>query len=136
MKLGLANVVTLSAMYFFSKKDVFLLVIIRVVLTSLIIGSMMSFFYSLAGGILSFVGMALLHTWFKQFISPIGISIVGAVLHNIGQLLVLTLVANRVTIAMSYAPILMVTGIATGIFVGITTSYFVKHMKVSVVKMS
>jgi len=128
MKLGLANVITLSAMYYFLKRDVFTIVIIRIILTSLIIGSIMSFFYSLAGGILSFIGMAILYQWFRKNLSPIGISIVGAILHNVGQLMVLSVVSNRVTIALSYAPIIMIAGIATGIFVGIASIFFMKNM--------
>lgn len=128
MKLGLANVITLSALYYFPKKDVFTIVIIRVVLTSLIIGSMMSFFYSLAGGILSFLGMAILHQWLRKSLSPMGISIVGAILHNVGQLMVLSVVSSRATIALSYAPILMVSGIATGIFVGVASNFFMKNI--------
>lgn len=128
MKLGLANVVILSAMYYFTKRDVFLIVIIRVFLTSLIIGSMMSFFYSLAGGILSFIGMAILHQWFGKGFSPIGISVVGAILHNVGQLGVLAIVSGRITIALSYAPIIMLAGIATGIFVGLASIFFMKNI--------
>lgn len=127
MKLGLANVITLSAMYYFSKRNVFSIVIVRVVLTSLILGSMMGFFYSLAGGVLSFIGMAILHQWFRKSLSPVGISVVGAILHNIGQLLVLSVVSSRITIALSYAPILMVSGIATGIFVGVASIFFMKN---------
>lgn len=128
MKLGLANVITLSAMYYFSKRDIVTIVIIRIILTSLIIGSIMSFFYSLAGGILSFIGMAILHQWFRKNLSPIGISIVGAVLHNIGQLIVLSVVSSRVTIALSYAPIIMIAGITTGIFIGVTSIFFMKNI--------
>jgi heptaprenyl diphosphate synthase len=134
MKLGLANIITLSSFYFFRKRDVFLVVLLRVVLTSLIIGSMLSFFYSLAGGILSFIGMGLLHQFFKKTISPIGISIVGAILHNIGQLIVLTVISERLTIALSYAPLIMVAGIATGVFVGIASTSFMKAVPLTQLK--
>ena len=60
MKLGLANVITVSALYFFRKKEVLALVLIRVFLTALLVGSLMSMMYSLAGGLLSFLGMAIL----------------------------------------------------------------------------
>ncbi len=134
MKLGLANIITLSALYFFNKKNVFALVVIRVVMTSLLVGSMMSFFYSMAGGLLSFAGMAILHHWFSKSVSPIGISILGALLHNLGQLGVLALVSGRVTIALSYAPLIMVSAIATGIFVGVASIFFVKSMPMTSLK--
>lgn len=126
MKLGLANIITLSAFYFFGKKEVFALVIIRVLLTALLVGSVMSMFYSLGGGLLSFAGMGILHQWFRKWISPIGISITGAVLHNVGQLIVLSIVSSSATIALSYAPGIMIAGVATGIFVGIASVFFIK----------
>lgn len=128
MKLGLANIITLSAFYFFDKKSVFALVVIRVVMTSLLVGSMMSFFYSMTGGLLSFAGMAILHQWFKNNVSPIGISMTGALLHNIGQLSVLAVVSGRVSIALSYAPVIMISALATGVFVGVASVFFVKSV--------
>ncbi len=130
MKLGLANVITIAAFYFFNKKKVFAIVVIRVVLTSLLVGSVMSFFYSLLGGLLSFIGMAIIHQFFYKWVSPIGISIVGAVLHNIGQLIVLTIVARSVTIAFSYAPFIIIAGVATGLFVGVTAGFFIRSIPI------
>ena len=128
MKLGLANIITLSAFYFFDKKSVFALVVIRVVMTSLLVGSMMSFFYSIVGGLLSFLGMVVLFQWFRRVVSPIGISMTGALLHNVGQLSVLALISGRLSIALSYAPIIMISALATGVFVGLASSFFVKSV--------
>lgn len=127
MKLGLANIITVIAIFYFKGKEVFLIVLLRVILTAAIVGSGMSFFYSLAGGVLSFIGMLCLHRLASRFVSTIGLSVLGAVLHNIGQLSVLAFVSHRITIALSYAPILMVSGIFTGIFVGLAAMYFMKH---------
>ncbi len=134
MKLGLANIITLSAFYFFNKKSVFALVVIRVIMTSLLVGSMMSFFYSMMGGLLSFLGMAVLHHWFSKSVSPIGISILGALLHNLGQLFVLAIVSQKVSIAISYAPLIMITAIATGIFVGVASIFFIKSVPLTSLK--
>ena len=127
MKLGLANIITVIAIYYFKGKEVFLIVILRVVLTAAIAGSGMSFFYSLAGGVLSFIGMKLLHYFAKKWISTVGLSVVGAVLHNVGQLSVLAVVSNRISISLSYAPVLMISGVFTGVFVGLSAMYFMKH---------
>ena len=68
------------------------------------------------------------HQWFGKSFSPVGISVVGAILHNIGQLGVLSIVSGRVTIALSYAPIIMISGIATGVFVGLSVVFFMKNI--------
>jgi len=130
MKLGLANIVTLFAIHYFSAKEVSLLVIVRVVLVSVIVGSGMSFFYSLAGGILSMCGMLLLFRYTRKFVSIHGISIAGAVLHNIGQLAVLAVITKRLTIALSYAPLLILVGVPTGIFVGVSAKFFLQHIRI------
>lgn len=129
LKLGLANIITMTAIYYFKPKEAFTIVVLRVILTALIVGNMMSFFYSLAGGILSYLGMVLLFHMFGELISLIGISVVGAVLHNIGQLMVLTFAAGKLTIALAYSPLLMIAGVATGIFVGIASKFFIQHTR-------
>lgn len=130
MKLGLANIVTLFAIHYFNAKEVTTLVVVRVILVAVIVGSGMSFFYSMAGGLLSLLGMLLLYKFTRNFISIHGISITGAVLHNIGQLTVLAVITKRVTIALSYAPLLIVVGVPTGIFVGVSANFFLQHIKI------
>jgi heptaprenyl diphosphate synthase len=130
MKLGLANIITVTCIMYFKKREVFMIVISRILLTALIIGSMMSFFYSLSGGVLSSLGMLFVYRYFGNKVSTIGISVFGGVLHNVGQLLVLNVITGRTTIALYYAPILMIAGILTGVFVGVASMYFIKHVKV------
>lgn len=130
MKLGLANIVTLFALYYFNAKEVATLVVVRVVLIAIIAGTGMSFFYSLAGGLLSLLGMLLLFKFARKVVSIHGISITGAVLHNIGQLTVLAVLTQRVTIALSYAPLLIIVGVPTGIFVGVSANFFLQHIKI------
>lgn len=124
MKLGLANTITVACFYFFKKKQVFTLVIIRVFITTLLTGNMMGFVYSISGGLLSFIGMALMHQYFSRWFSQIGISITGAYLHNVAQLTVLAFVTGSLTVAVSYSPIIMISSLATGLFVGITAGFF------------
>lgn len=78
--------------------------------------------------------MALLHEFADRNISTIGISVAGAVLHNIGQLTVLAIVTGRLTIAVSYAPLILVSGIATGIFVGVTARYFIRGLSMTALR--
>lgn len=120
MKLGLANTMTVAALYYFNKKDVFTIVIIRVFVSLLILGNVMGFIYSLAGGLLSFIGMSLLLRFFQNWVSPIGVSVLGAFLHNVAQLTVLAIVMNSINVSISYSPIIIFTSLATGFFVGLT----------------
>lgn len=88
----------------------------------MILGNVMGFIYSLAGGLLSFLGMALLIQYFEKWVTPIGVSILGAFLHNVAQLSVLAIIMHSVTIPISYSPIIIFTSIATGFFVGLTAN--------------
>ena len=86
MKLGVANLVTVTGMYFLEFPEVFLVVVMRILLIGFLFGNGMSIVYSLAGGILSFLVMALMKR-LKGF-SVAGVSIAGGVSHNIGQIIV------------------------------------------------
>jgi heptaprenyl diphosphate synthase len=111
-------VVTLLAINLFKPKDVYLIVIIRVVLASIFIGSMMSLWYSLAGGLFSATAMLLMSLLSKENISLVGISVIGAICHNIGQIIIVTIITGSTYVALSYFPMLIVSGIITGIFIG------------------
>lgn len=87
VKLGLANIITVFAVYHYRAREVFLIVFVRILLSSFFSGNMMALMYSMAGGILCLVGMV----WLKRIISERYIwlcSVLGAVLHNIGQITV------------------------------------------------
>lgn len=133
VKLGLANVVTLLCLYLYKPSKIYLLIIVRVLLASIFIGSMMSFWYSLMGGLLSGSAMMLTAWLLKDNVSLVGISAIGAIFHNIGQLIVVSLITGSAYVALGYFPMLMVSGIITGIFIGIvgkvTKPYLVKVVK-------
>lgn len=118
IKLGLANVVTILALTIYKPRDVYMLVIIRVLLGSLFVGSMMSLWYSLAGGLLSATAMLLMNQLPKESVSLVGISVVGAICHNIGQIIIVMIITSSVSVGISYFPVLLVSGIVTGIFIG------------------
>lgn len=127
-KLGLANIVTLTAIYLLSFRQSFAVVVLRVVLTAVTFGSLSSFLYSLGGGILSLFAMALLFWLFKDKINLITVSIVGAVAHNLGQLLVASMILESAYI-LTYLPFLMIIAIPTGIFVGIVARFLINYLK-------
>ena len=82
------------------------------------------FLFSLAGTVLSFLGMSLLYGM-KRFISPLGLSATGGVLHNMGQLMVLWLYYGQ-SVAEQWLLILWYMGLLSGIFTGIVAIYSLK----------
>jgi len=127
-KLGLANIVTLTAIYMLPFRQSFLVVTLRILMTAFIVGSFSSFLYSLAGGYLSYFIMALLVYLDFKNLGTIGISVVGAVAHNLGQLLMAAFIIQNAFI-LGYLPMLMLAAIATGIAVGLTVQYLLKALK-------
>lgn len=121
-KLGLTNIITIVCLYTFNFKDSLTVVIVRLLLSTFIAGTLTSFFYSAAGALLSLIMMYLIMKIGRDQISIIGVSIVGAVFHNIGQILIAALVIQNINIAI-YLPVLLIAAIGTGIFVGITSKY-------------
>ncbi|MBN2853190.1 MAG: Gx transporter family protein [Clostridia bacterium] len=127
VKLGLANIVSLVAIFILGPVPALMIQIGRILLAGLMFGSGVSIFYSLSGGMLSILIMILIYKTDMPKVTIIGLSTVGAVFHNIGQILVAALIVKSLNIAY-YLPILMVSGVITGIFVGITSRYLVKAL--------
>ncbi len=128
VKLGLANAITLTALYLFGFKETLTLVVLRVTMNAIFVGSVMSFWYSLSGGILSFLIMYLLMRVMGQMISTVGISVAGAFFHNIGQLIVVAFVTKNVAVALSFLPILSVTGAISGLLIGLVVKMLMPYL--------
>lgn len=126
-KLGLANLITVIALYALRRKsDVALILGVRLILAAAFGGGINAFLYSLAGAILSFSVMALLLQSNK--FSIIGISAAGGIFHNFGQVIVASLVVENAKV-MLYLPILSVAGTGTGILIGITALFALRHLR-------
>jgi heptaprenyl diphosphate synthase len=126
-KLGLSNIITTVCLYIFDLKDAFVVVILRVILSTFFGGSISSFLYSISGGLLSLLAMYVIKRLGKDYISIIGVSITGAFFHNLGQIFVAALVVNNINIIV-YLPVLAVAGIGTGFFVGITSRFLMLYI--------
>ncbi|MBU5590268.1 Gx transporter family protein [Clostridium sp. MSJ-4] len=126
-KLGLSNIVTVIALYTLSYKETFIIIFLRILLSTMFGGSLSSFMYSVAGALLSYIIMIIVKTVGKNKVSIIGVSSSGAVFHNIGQLLMAAMIVQNIGV-MLYLPILTIAGVGTGIFVGITSNYATKHL--------
>lgn len=126
VKLGLANVIVILAMYYMDTKGAFFISLIRVLLSGLLFAGMAGLLYSLAGAMLSFLVMALLKKTGKC--SIIGVSLAGGVFHNIGQIIVAAMVVENVRMAY-YLPFLLVSGVVTGILIGIVAKTALGYLK-------
>ena len=125
VKLGLANLVIVIALYKMKLSDAFLLSVVRVVLSGFIFGNYFSILYSLSGGVLSLAVMALLKR--AGGFSVIGISIAGGIAHNIGQLIVAMLVVETFRVAY-YLPVLLLAGMLAGSVIGIAANEMLKRL--------
>ncbi len=127
-KLGLANIITLIALFTLPFKDVVFVVFVRNMLVSAMFGSLYVFIYSICGGLLSLFAMYLLLKVSKKRISIFAVSISGAIAHNIGQLLVASFVISSLKI-MVYLPFLVLIAIPTGLAIGIASKTLLKYLK-------
>ncbi len=126
VKLGLANLIIVIALYKMSWKQTFLLAVTRVILAGFMFGNLFSILYSLAGGILSLLVMTLLKK--GQRFSVIGVSVSGGVFHNVGQILVAMLVTESLNL-FYYVPVLMISGLLTGIVIGILANEMLSRLR-------
>lgn len=125
IKLGLANIFTLFALYVLEAKSALALLLVRVVLGSLVTGQVSAMGYSLCGGLLSYLVLLLFYRRIpgKQLWA---LSILSALAHNLGQLLLASVVMGTFAIFW-YAPMLFLAAMVTGAFTGLTTQMVLKH---------
>lgn len=116
IKLGLPNLIVVMLLYQGSAKEAFLINILRIILSGFLFSNLYAILYALAGAAFSFAAM-LIGRQFRCF-SMIGVSVLGGVFHNIGQIIVAMFVVNTVYVGY-YVPFLIVAGTVTGAVLGI-----------------
>ena len=127
VKLGLSNVVTLFAVFAISPLDAGVILLVRIFLGSVFSGQITALLYSLTGGILCYAATILLYKFLtKKQIWFCGI--MGAIMHNIGQILVAVLLTQTPDI-LYYLPVLVVAAIATGLFTGSLAQFILRALK-------
>lgn len=127
VKMGLANIVTLSVFYLYGRKDALLVLIARVILGAFVSGRVMTLPYSLCGGLFCFAVCALIFPLFPLKRLWL-LSMIGAVFHNIGQILVAIFLTGTPEIIW-YLPILMISGVISGFFTGHAAQYLLLRLK-------
>ena len=116
MKLGLANIVVVIALFLFDIKTAVVVSILRIILIAMTFGNMSMMFYSIAGVSLSLLSMIAISK-IKSF-SLISVSIVGGIMHNVGQIICAAFVV-RTNGVFTYLPVLMIAGLVSGALIGI-----------------
>lgn len=126
IKLGLANIITLILLQQESGRDAFLVLVARLLLSTLLFGQVLSLLYSLAGGSLSFAIMYIANRLLqKKF--PFLTGALGGLFHNLGQLLTAFAVTATAGV-FAYAPYLAVSGILTGLFTGFCAHFAGRYL--------
>jgi heptaprenyl diphosphate synthase len=122
IKLGLANAISLMTIVLFGAKEALVVVAMRTFLGSVFGGGISAFIYSFIGGFISAMAMAIMYKRFRNFFSIPTISVVGAIFHNIGQILVASLIVQNARL-FYYLPLLMISAVITGLFIGFAVQY-------------
>ena len=116
VKLGLANLIVVIMLYAVGAKEAFAISMLRILLSGFLFGNLFSILYSFAGGILSFLVMWLVKRTGKFHV--MSVSICGGITHNIGQILVASVIVETYSI-FYYIPVLLIAGLITGMLIGV-----------------
>ena len=130
-KLGLANIVTVVALYIFGGWECMLISVVRAVISSALYGGFNAFVYSLAGGVFSALVMTAVYNLFSDRVSPVGVSVCGAASHNTAQVAVAWLVV-RSNALLPYLGILLAISLVSGICTGFVIRECVKRIDIKV----
>ncbi|MBI4838476.1 MAG: Gx transporter family protein [Nitrospirae bacterium] len=131
LRIGLANIITLTTLLLYGFRAGMTVTLIRIFLGSFLRGTFLgpAFVLSLGGGVSSTVVMWLAHTLFKRLLSPIGLSLLGAVTHNIAQLFLAYLFfVRRPEAIIIISPVILLLGTITGAFNGVITGLIMKRV--------
>ncbi|MBR6551818.1 MAG: Gx transporter family protein [Clostridia bacterium] len=126
IKMGLPNIIIIFVLYKFGLKEAVTVSLIRVFIVSLLFGNVMTLSYSVAGAVLS-LGLMTLFKKINLF-SQIGVSIIGGIAHNLGQILVAIFLFDTIQIGY-YMIVLAITGTIAGVVIGIISSILVKKLE-------
>lgn len=124
VKLGLCNVVIIFTLLRLGEPSAIAVSLLRVLLSSILFGNAAAFFYSFAGAVLSLAVMILIRHF--RIFSAVGISAIGGVMHNIGQLLMAWIILGTAGV-MYYLPVLLIAGTVAGVLIGLLAAYLAKR---------
>ncbi len=123
-KIGIANIVVIYTLYKMGIKEACIVSIFRLILSSILFNNIITFIYSFSGALLSLLLMILLKKT-KKF-TQVTISIIGAIMHNVGQIIVAIILMDTKEIVL-YLPVLIITGIIAGLGVGVLSNVVLRY---------
>ena len=126
VKIGLANIITMFLLYRTDLKSTFMFVCVRVVLAGILFSGISGIIYSLAGGMACVLVMSVLKRF--SFFYVLGVSVAGAIAHNVGQIVVAVIVMENIHIAY-YLPFLCISGVISGLLVGYLAFVIMKRYR-------
>ena len=127
VKLGLANIITVYAMFSLGPRDTLLILLARVVLGSMFSSAAITLIYSLSGGLLCYLAMLLLRKLLT--LRQIWVcGVIGAIFHNVGQTLAAICIYQSLSVAV-YFPLLVISGVVTGLFTGLCAQFLVQRLR-------
>lgn len=127
VKIGLANIAVVFVLYKLGWKEAVLISLVRVFMVSVLFGTAVSLFYSVAGAVLSLTGMVLLRK--TGLFSTVAVSVTGGVLHNVGQILMACLLLET-NVIVYYLPFLILSGVIAGVIIGVVSAIMVNRVQV------
>ncbi len=127
VKIGLANIAVVFVLYKLGWKEAVLISLVRVFMVSVLFGTAVSLFYSVAGAVLSLTGMVLLKK--TGLFSTVAVSVTGGVLHNVGQILMACLLLET-NVIVYYLPFLILSGVIAGVVIGVVSAIMVNRVQV------
>ena len=127
VKVGLANIAVVFVLYKLGWKEAVLISLVRVFMVSVLFGTAVSLFYSVAGAVLSLTGMVLLKR--TGLFSTVAVSVTGGVLHNVGRILMACLLLET-NVIVYYLPFLILSGVIAGVVIGVVAAIMVKRVQV------
>ena len=127
VKIGLANIAVVFVLYKLGWKEAVLISLVLVVMVSMLFGTLVSLFYSVAGAVLSLTGMVLLKK--TGLFSTVAVSVTGGVLHNVGQILMACLLLET-NVIVYYLPFLILSGVIAGVVIGVVAAIMVNRVQV------
>lgn len=128
VKLGLSNIVLLVTLLMFGLKEGLIVGVSKSLLMILVSGRLASLPYSLTGTIFALMAMYLSHRYLSKRLSLIGVSELGSLFFNFGQLLAASFILSNIRI-MVYLPLMALMGVVTGYIVGITSKFVLDRLK-------
>ena len=127
VKLGLGNVIVVAVLFRYGRGEALAVLVVKILLSAVLTGNLGALAYSAAGGLLSWSGMCLLRGLLRPEQLWVA-SVLGAMLHNLGQLLAAVLIAATPGL-WAYLPVLLLSGMITGFFTGVAAQTIVHHLR-------